>query len=367
MTTFHIHEDFSYLVENVQLKQKTVKVLPDNKKHRTVLQPLSNYQQNAKRPKTGTGEENTAAIPKKTKNDDLEKLPNPLSDIVSFKPVFKKNASNSMWLIATSSIEKEYEDEIWTYLTFLEKKLHKIKPSYMTKQIYLNWQMRSVLIDWLINVAEEYQLSNYTVHLSINYLDRFLSNISVIKEKFQLVGATAMMIAGKMEEVYPPDTREWAFLTGDAFTVRQIIKMEQLMLKILKFDMHAPTILDFIKHLCAKHKQDNTTMYLAMYLSELVLLEGEDYLQQFPSKLASASLVLARHTLFKPEPWTKNMEESAGYSLKQLSPVVQKQQKTFRSSPFKEQQTIQKKYASDKYQRVALLKPRILLLEEDEE
>lgn len=101
----------------------------------------------------------------------------------------------------------------------------------------------------------------------------------------------------------------------------------------------------------------------------MALLEGRDYLKYVPSKVASASVALARHTLFKTEPWSKRMEESAGYSLKQLSPVVQKQQDTFKGSPFREQQSIQKKYASDKFERVALLRPRILVLDggEDEE
>lgn len=89
-------------------------------------------------------------------------------------------------------------------------------------------------------------------------------------------------------------------------------------------------------------------------------------MKYFPSKLASASLALARHTLFKPEPWNRKLEETAGYTMKQLSPVVQKQQTTFKSSPFKEQQAVQKKYASEKYQRVALVKPRILVLDDEE-
>lgn len=85
-----------------------------------------------------------------------------------------------------------------------------------------------------------------------------------IRDKFQLVGATAMMIAGKIEEIYPPDSREWSYLTGDAFTARQILKMEQFMLKVLNFEMNPPTILDFIQSLCSMHKIDTKTMYLAM-------------------------------------------------------------------------------------------------------
>mgnify|MGYP005983990709 CR=1 FL=1 len=50
-----------------------------------------------------------------------------------------------------------------------------------------------------------------------------------------------------------------------------------------------------------------------------------------------------------------------------VEPIVQKQHKTFKSSPFKEREAVRNKYSSDKYQRVALVKPRVLVLEEDEE
>jgi cyclin A len=65
-------------------------------------------------------------------------------------------------------------------LNSLEKKMFAIKPHYMTKQVHLTWEMRAVLIDWLVSVAEEYKMNDNTLHLSVNYLDRFLSNISVV-------------------------------------------------------------------------------------------------------------------------------------------------------------------------------------------
>ncbi|EFA08020.1 G2/mitotic-specific cyclin-A [Tribolium castaneum] len=362
MATFQIHEDvYSTLAENKKPKNfEPVKSLKSNIP-RVALQPIHTFQQNAKRPKPVEKDEAVKMPPVSTTVVSPAQVEWPVKTI-RLKPVFKKNN-----LIAkANSFEKEYEDEILEYLFGFEKRAQIIKPYYMTKQLHLNWEMRSVLVDWLVSVAHEYKMSNNTVHLTVNYLDRFLSNISVIRSKFQLVGATAMMIAGKVEDVYPPDSKEWSYLTRDAFSVNEIHKMEQFMLRVLNFEMNPPTILDFIKRLCSKHKVDKKTTYLAMYLSELVLLEGDEYLQHFPSKLAAASLALARHTLAKPEPWNRKLEETAGYTLKQLSPVVQKQHKTFKSSPFKEQQAIQKKYASVKYQRVALLKPRILQLDDEE-
>ena len=55
--------------------------------------------------------------------------------------------------------------------------------------------MRSILVEWLVEVAEEYNLELETLYLTISYLDRFLSVMSVLRGKLQLVGVTAMFIA----------------------------------------------------------------------------------------------------------------------------------------------------------------------------
>ncbi len=55
--------------------------------------------------------------------------------------------------------------------------------------------MRSILIDWLVEVGEEYKLHTETMFLAVNYIDRFLSFMSVQRGKLQLVGTACMFIA----------------------------------------------------------------------------------------------------------------------------------------------------------------------------
>lgn len=92
-------------------------------------------------------------------------------------------------------------------------------------------------------------------------------------------------------------------------------------------------------------------------------MEGDDYLEYFPSKLAAACIALARFNLSKPNPWPAKLKKASGYSLKELSPVVQKQHKTLEDSPLQYQQSVSKKYKSSRYHKVALMKPRALSLE----
>jgi len=65
----------------------------------------------------------------------------------------------------------------------------------MKKQSEVTHAMRSILVDWLVDVAIEYKLHQQTLHLCVNYIDRFLSSMLVLKSKLQLVGITAMFLA----------------------------------------------------------------------------------------------------------------------------------------------------------------------------
>nr|CAH7732236.1 unnamed protein product [Callosobruchus chinensis] len=228
----------------------------------------------------------------------------------------------------------------------------------MSMQSDLTWATRTILVDWLATVADEYKFSDESFHLAVNFIDRFLSQISVVRTKFQLLGAAAMMVANKMEEYYPLDATEWSYLTGDGFTPNQVIKMEKLLLKVLRFITKPPTISEFIKRFCSAAEIDQTTECFAMYISDLVLLEGSDYIEHYPSKLAAASIALAKHHIRtdKKGPWTTKLKQLSGYTLKELSPVIKRQLKTLEDSPKKQQQAIQTKYASSRYHSVSHIK-----------
>lgn len=69
-------------------------------------------------------------------------------------------------------------------------------PNYMEKiQKDVSANMRGILVDWLVEVAEEYKLLSDTLYLSISYIDRFLSTNVLSRRKLQLLGVASMLIA----------------------------------------------------------------------------------------------------------------------------------------------------------------------------
>lgn len=65
----------------------------------------------------------------------------------------------------------------------------------MKRQPEVTKSMRAILVDWLVEVAEEYKLQTETLYLAVSFIDRFLSVMSVVKGKLQLLGTTAMFVA----------------------------------------------------------------------------------------------------------------------------------------------------------------------------
>ena len=92
----------------------------------------------------------------------------------------------------------------------------------MSKQPDITASMRSVLVDWLVEVTDEFSLQPETLYLAVSITDRFLSCMSVLRGKLQLVGTTAMYIAAKLEEIYPPELTDFAYITDDTYSKQQV-------------------------------------------------------------------------------------------------------------------------------------------------
>lgn len=106
--------------------------------------------------------------------------------------------------------------------------------NYIKRQKEIKADMRTVLIDWLMEVS--YSSATYmcsdVIPLAVNYLDRFLSKMGVPRSKFQLLGIVALMVASKMVDTIPPDTNMMSELTDHTYTSGNIKKMEHILLQV---------------------------------------------------------------------------------------------------------------------------------------
>ena len=115
--------------------------------------------------------------------------------------------------------------------------------SYFDKQIYIDGNMRTILLEWMMDLCCQLGFKRSTFHLSVVLVDVSLSKLDRIhNSKLQLVGITCVIIAAKYEEICCPNLQMYSYSTGDSFSVGEIVEYEQVILKLLKWKINYPTL-----------------------------------------------------------------------------------------------------------------------------
>jgi cyclin A len=249
----------------------------------------------------------------------------------------------------------EYVNDIYRYLHAAQRKY--MVGTYLKTQSDINSNMTSILLDWLVEVSEEYHLTNETLHLAKHYIERFLNAHKVARSRLQLVGVCGMLIAAKFEEVFPPGVDDFVYISDNTFTRAQVIETETLILSTLNWDLTNPTVLDFLNRYVRVSNADAVTTTLAKYLSEIALL---DYpMSSFlPSHVALACLMLASHAHRITPALHKSLYVFIGDGEKdQLRSCVTSVYKLWLGAARSKLQAVRVKYEKTRNQKVALIAP----------
>jgi hypothetical protein len=118
--------------------------------------------------------------------------------------------------------------------------------------------------------------------------------------KLQLVGATALFIAAKYEEVNCPSVDEMIYMLGDIYTADELLKAERFMLSMLKYELGWPGPLSYLRRISKADDYDVETRTLAKYFLEVAMMD-ERFVACVPSFLAAGAHCLARMMLRKGE------------------------------------------------------------------
>lgn len=266
----------------------------------------------------------------------------------------------------------EYVNEIYAYLRQLET-IQDVREDYLNKSTGTTIlpKMRTVLVDWLIQVHSQFNLLQETLYLTVAILDRFLqdSACKIERKQLQLVGVAAMFIASKYEEMYAPEIGDFVYITDRAYTEPQIREMEMKILSTLRFDLGRPLPLHFLRRNSKAGNVDALTHTLAKYAMELTLV---DYKMAHikPSVIAAAALALSLKVLEdrnrmeeeKPkaisEMWNSTLVHYTTYTFDMISDTVEKlaglMLTTSKASANSKNMAVRKKYEDKKLSKIAL-------------
>jgi hypothetical protein len=288
----------------------------------------------AKKAATGTG---IAVQRNEVDKSDRQYMDRPADDID------ERDSENP--LLCTEVVNQMYD-----HFNEAEKDVM-VEPNYMTNQPYINERMRSILVDWLVEVHLKFKMVPETLYLTVHIIDRFLENNRVRRSKLQLVGVAALLMASKYEEIYPPELRDLVYITDRAYNKQEILEMENQIVVALDYHLTLPTTHSFLCRFLKAAHADRMMVQMACYLAERSLQEYS-MVKYLPSVIAASAVCIARKSL-RRHPWSPTLVKYTKYDEPDLVDCLAEMEAFNETTTTSSQQAVFKKYSNPKFGAVA--------------
>lgn len=95
----------------------------------------------------------------------------------------------------------------------------------MQNQKEVNATMRGILINWIIEVSQEYKLSQETLYLSKKIIDHVLGIEEIPRQQLQLLGIVSLLLASKYEDVETPPIKTFAYISDGTCSPNEVSVM----------------------------------------------------------------------------------------------------------------------------------------------
>ncbi len=203
-------------------------------------------------------------------NSNSNILPNSLTPALAQSTY--TNALTPIYIKYSKQIPHDYLLEIWE--TLREDEL-KNMPNFdqIKDQTDINDKMRSILIDWIIDVHLRFGLKTETLFLTVNIIDRYISTKPILRSRFQLVGIAALFIACKYEEIFYPEVKEFVNATDKTYTKKEVIQAEREILFTLNFNLTVSSPYRFFEIISLNFNFNEVELAYGKYLLEYYLID----------------------------------------------------------------------------------------------
>jgi hypothetical protein len=125
------------------------------------------------------------------------------------RPIHVGPYTNRCQYILPSQHNSSYLPILWTlrhFISLISKQIQTINYNYLNSYQslsilgplqYLDEHMRSSVIDWMIEVSVEFKFVPSILHYSVLLLDQVLSNVSIPRRSFQLLGCSCLYLVSR--------------------------------------------------------------------------------------------------------------------------------------------------------------------------
>lgn len=319
--------------------------------------------------KTAVGEvvsktQNKINVKSKTNGESKKfpvKCPNTFTNIISIDIPVSYSTKQLLDIIDVDTTDNplhvsHYVQDIYKYLLELEDKFS-IEKNFLDKHKSTP-HMRTVLVNWLVEVHINFKLLLETLHLTVAIIDRYLQlNKQISGNTLQLVGIAAMWISGKYEDIYILDISDLVYICDNTFSKKQFLQMECDILKRLEFNLGRPLSLQFLRRFNKIAGATFEQHSLGKYILELSLI-NYDICHVKPSLQAAAACCLAisiLNDLLDPsQMWSDLLIHYSTYTFKEIKPLLAVMANAINMADVTKYKSIHTKYSSTNFSKISL-------------
>ena len=138
-------------------------------------------------------------------------------------------------------VETRFDPDTIAYLAERGSELYTISDLFAL-QTEISTKQRFILVDWLMEVSDRFQLKRQTFYLAVHYADTYLSRTQIRLGQYQLLGVTSLFIACKVEEIYFPKIADFYHITDGKCPPKDIFELEVQILMKLQWLLNPTTL-----------------------------------------------------------------------------------------------------------------------------
>ena len=199
----------------------------------------------------------------------------------------KYRLSKQRIAISIPNLDFSYAPEIYDHLYSRQVKqdmLSEIVQSGITPD------MRSQLISWMFTICSNFKIPRDIIFCAISILDRSLCKLGSDKEKFQLLGATAIFVSAKMQSLKIIPIAELINECANAYTSKDFIECENNVLVALNYDVNVPTVADFLE-MSESATIKFKPLHSLLWLVANILIQFSSFLRFKASTISTAIII----------------------------------------------------------------------------
>jgi hypothetical protein len=213
---------------------------------------------------------------------------------------------------------------------------------------------RHLLIDALDRFHFKLGLTTNGFYRFLGILDRYLSIAPVSKTQLRVIGCASLLIASKIEDIYPAQSKDLIQLSEHDFTRTHLFATEIQVINAIHFDTTFATPLFFLTQFMRIREQTKVAQLLGRYILEICQTH-DLFFGVAPSLIASVATMVAR-ILGGEEAWPDDIAGYTAYTAEELAPYVAAVRSMLINRDREESRFMRRKYCSEPFLGVADVK-----------